>query len=454
MQKWFSRMLKSFMLLLLLVTVPVTTLAASNVGDIEYENNSLTPTEQQAWGHHGGISLNPVDWNWKKIGDFFKDILDKTIEGAKIGWHAFTKFLSDVGEMIASAWDALPDWVKDLIVTISIILAAIAVIALLVVGGIITIAVAIVAAIAAVIAGIIYFALYGGTDAFNPLHAAGWIFGAAIAGGLLAFAVETGAMAAFLTWSGNILRVGIGKVGLALSTAWRFVMTRALVPAFQVTMNAVRAVGLWFRLQVAKGLLMTNLYRFVHGGWLGLAKHILGIGLKGAGVSVAFDIVTGNWDPKSMGINAVFAFFTSLVGVGLWTRVNQAVKWERVGWLIYGAGTGAVIEAGKQFVKGEGMDLGGIGISSLVFASLIPMNMWINKAGISGILVDFAKKYPPKFLTQTYKDILYWNNPDIHPDNRLKNMWNGYVDAWNNFQYEVSASFKYWCQRLFWWKFY
>ncbi|MCJ8008764.1 hypothetical protein ACFFF5_10760 [Lederbergia wuyishanensis] len=455
MQDWASRLLKSLMVLtLLLVSVPATTIAASNVGDIEYEKNSLTPTEQQIGGHHGGISLNPVDWNWKKIGDFFKDILDKSIEGVKTGWKAFTEFLSKVGELIASAWDALPDWVKDLIVTIGIILAVIAVIVLLVVGGIITVAVAIVAAIGAIIAGVVYFLLYGGTDAFNPLHAAGWIFGGALAGGLLAFAVETGAMAAFLTWSGNIIRFGIGKLGLALSTSWRFVMTRALVPAFHATMNAARAVGLWFRLQVAKGLLMTNLYRFVHGGWVGLAKHIFGIGLKGAGVSLAFDFVTGNWDPKSMGINAVFAFFTSLVGVGLWTRVNQAVKWERVGWLIYGAGTGAALEVGKQFVKGEGINWGNVGISSLVFGTLIPMNMWINKAGLSGLLVDFAKKYPPKFLTETYKDIIYWNSPDMHPDNRLKNIWNGYVDAWNNFKYECSAGVKYWYQRLFWWKFY
>src|SRR5690606_9739990 len=264
MQKWASRMLKSLMLLLLLVSFPVSTLASSNVGDIEYEKNSLTPTEQQAGGHNGGISLNPLDWNWKKIGEFFKDIYDKVIEGAKIGYQEFIKFIEKVGEMIAAAWDALPDWVKDLIVTIGIIIAVVAVIALLVVGGIITIAVGIVAAIAAVVAGIVYFAMYGGTDAFNPLHAAAWIIGGALAGGLLAFAVETGAMAAFLTWSGNIIRVGIGKLGLAISAGWRFVMTRALVPAFHATIKAVRAVGLWFRLQMAKGLLMTHLYRFAH----------------------------------------------------------------------------------------------------------------------------------------------------------------------------------------------
>ncbi|MBS4220623.1 hypothetical protein KHA96_20205 [Bacillus sp. FJAT-49711] len=452
MQKWASRMLKSLMLISLLFSVPVTTMAASNVGDIEYENNSLTPTEQQAWGNNGGISLNPIDWNWKKIGDFFKDILDKTIEGAKIGWHAFTKFLSDVGEMIASAWDALPDWVKDLIVTIGIILAAIAIIALLVVGGVITIAVAIVAAIAAIIAGIVYFALYGGTDAFNPLHAAGWIFGAAIAGGLLAFAVETGAMAAFLTWSGNILRVGIGKVGLALSTGWRFVMTRALVPAFQATVNAMRGISIWLRFQAAKGLLITNLYRFAHGGWMGLAKHIFGIGLKGAGVSVAFDLITGNWDPKSIGINAVFGFFTALLGVGLWTRVREAAKWERIGWLAYSGGIGAFLEGAKQLVTGNGLNWGNIGISTLVWGSLIPMNLWLNKAGISGILVDLAKKFPTKFFTDTYKDVIYWNNPDTHPENRLKNMWNSYVDACNNFKHDVSTGFKNLYERLFWWK--
>lgn len=157
---------------------------------IEYDDNGLTPTEQQE-GNSGGFGWNPLGWDWSGVGDFFGDLWDGFVDGLSSAWEGTVDFFSNLGDMMADLWNALPDWAQDLIITVGLILGVAIAAVLLVVAGVISVAVAVVAVVAAAIAGIIYYALYGGTDAFNWMHAAGWIFGSALVAGLATFAVTS-----------------------------------------------------------------------------------------------------------------------------------------------------------------------------------------------------------------------------------------------------------------------
>ncbi|HLU21208.1 hypothetical protein [Lederbergia graminis] len=444
---------KAFMLLLMFMFMVPSISLASNVGEIEYDDNQLTPTEQQAGGSGNGFNWNPFDWDWNSIGEFIGGVIDGIVEGVVNAIDAMINFLTSLGQMLRDLWDSLPDWAQDLIITIGLIVAVVVAVVVLIAVGVVGVVVGVIAIVVAAIAGIVYYVMYGGTDAFNPLHAAAWIFGGALAGGLVAFLAQAGILTTAFTAALNGLRFVGGYIGLGARSAWSFIFTRGLLPAFHAVTNGARALGLWFRMQTVKTILITNLYRFAHGGWLGLGRHIFGIGLKGAGVSVAFDVImstiSGNWDFKAMGVNAVIGFFGSILGVGLWTRVRQAVRWERIGWLFYGAGIGAGLEIFKQFMMGKGLNWENVGISTLVWSTLIPMNLWVSKTGLTGLAVDLAKKFPGKYITDFYKDVIYWNSPDKHPDNGLKNIWNGAVDTYNNFRFTFSTGFKNWVFRMF-----
>ncbi|KRG09373.1 hypothetical protein ACA29_23195 [Lederbergia galactosidilytica] len=314
-----------YIMLLIILLFPFTANASTTVGDIEYDDNSLTPTEQQAGSSGGGINLNPLDWDWSSIGDAIGDFVDGVIEGAIDLWDGFLDFLGEIGQMLADLWDSLPDWAKDLIITIGIIVAVVAAIVLLVVGGIISIAVAVVAAVVAIIAGIIYFALYGGTDAFNPLHAALWIVGGGVNRRINCvccssrrcwtitsrFAIWnrknwywfTGCFSIYLWSRGLVPAFQAGRAALqfawargivpafqAIRTGIQAAWTRGIVPAFQAIRTAIQttwATRILPFLQSMKtafsGFLAAN------NGWMGLLK----VGISGSVVSVFFDISIG-----------------------------------------------------------------------------------------------------------------------------------------------------------------
>ncbi|KRG09372.1 hypothetical protein ACA29_23190 [Lederbergia galactosidilytica] len=155
-----------------------------------------------------------------------------------------------------------------------------------------------------------------------------------------------------------------------------------------------------------------------------------------------------------MAVNAVVAFFGSVFGAGLWTRVRNVVGWKRLGWILYGGGVGTGLEILKQWVMGDGINWTNVGISALVFGTLVPLNRWTAGLNIpewleKSQIIDFAKKFPSKFLTDFYKDIIYWNNPDAHPDNGLRNYFNAWGDFINNIKYEFSSGYKNWMWKLF-----
>ncbi len=468
-----SHMIKTVMLLVFLLFNPGASTAASTVGDIEYDNNGLTPTEQQG-GSSNGINLNPLDWDWGQIGEIALDGLKELWDGAVDVWDGFVDFLSDVGGMIGDIWESMPDWAQDLIITIGIVVAAVVVIALLVVAGVVTVIVGIVAAIAAIIAGGIYFAIHGGTDSFNPLHAAAWIFGSALAGGLLAFAIETGAMAVFLSSTWNGIRFLGGKLLLGLRLGWQFTWNKVLVPAFQGIRLFLQFTWSKGLVPVFQGIRLFLQFTWTHGlvpafrmiatgfrgllaannGWMGLLK----TGMSGSLVSLAFDgvmgFMTGEWDMKAILLNAAFGFFGAVLGAGLWTRVRGVTGWSRLGWISYGGAVGTGLELLKQWVAGDGINWVDVGITALVFGTLIPLSRWTAGLNISETMdkfkiIDFAEKFPSKFLSGLYKDIIYWNNPDAHPDNNLKDYYHSWGDFINNFKFEFTTGYKNWMWKVF-----
>lgn len=481
--QWVSQIIPYIMLLIILL-FPFSAKASTTVGEIEYDDNSLTPTEQQAGSSGGGINLNPLDWDWGSIGGAIGDFVDGVIDGAIDLWDGFLDFLGEVGQMFVDLWDSLPDWAKDLIITIGIIVAVVAGIVLLVVGGIISVAVAVVAAVVAIIAGIVYFAMYGGTDAFNPLHAAIWIVGGALAGGLLAFAVEAGAIGLLLQG----LRTGLGYAGLGLRTAFQFIWTRGLVPAFQAIragiqfawargiVPAFQAIRTGIQAAWTRGIVpafqairtaiqttwATRILPFLqsiktafgsflaaNGGWAGLLK----IGFVSSGVSIGFDLLTGETDIKKVFVNATIAFFGGIFGAGVWTKIRSLSGFfKRFGLVIYSGTIGSGLEVVRQWIIGDGINWAEVGIGALVFGTLIPAKYWM--AGLSQAfqktsIPDFMEKFATKFITNFYKDIIYWNDPKTHPDNGLRNYLNSWTDFINNVKFEFTSGYKNWMWKLF-----
>lgn len=198
--------------------------------------------------------------------------------------------------MVGDVWDSMPTWVQNLIKTIGVIVAVVAVIALLVVGGVITLVVGVIAAIGAAIAALVYFALNANSEDFNMLHSLLWATGGALVGGFGAALYSSGALAAGFT---------------AVSTAVRGVATQFvnMVGRFVITIALSKALG----------------------GWAFVFKFMAGVAGKAfaisAGTSFIFDLATAGINALTTGefnfsvtdslTNALFAGLTGAVTLGV-----------------------------------------------------------------------------------------------------------------------------------------
>ncbi|WP_404453904.1 hypothetical protein LG329_04520 [Virgibacillus necropolis] len=248
------------LLFVLLVSVifPAITINA-DLGEFEYDDGGLKPTEMQQGdtspGDHnsGDTDIGDADRPWwekgwdklKEIGgdikDTFIDVKDTVIEcGKDVGqcaqdigdWAEDT--WNDFADSVQEWWDGLPDFVQDLIKTVGAIIAVVAAIAALVALGVIGLVVGIVAAVGAIIAGIVYLIINGGTDNFSFMGVLTWSAGGALAGGLLSYFGAGAAIMTGLRTSGRWL-AGAGRNALISGGKWIVGASR----------NALVAGGRW-----------------------------------------------------------------------------------------------------------------------------------------------------------------------------------------------------------------
>ena len=442
-QKFFRKtghIVRSILLLMVLLFISQPTLAASNVGDIEYDDNSLTPTEQQS----GGIVGHPPEtggWDWGSVGDWLKNILDTVLDGVATAWDAIISFFAEVGQMIQDVWDSMPDWAKDLIITIGLIVAVVIAAVILVVAGVISVVVAVIAVVIAAIAGIIYYAMYGGTDAFNPWHAAAWIFGGALAGGGIALLAEAGLLSAGLGFLWRGITSIAGRIGLKFRGAWLFAVEgwAGEIQAFRMLMGMFNT---WVGRKLAWSL-------FVRGGWSGLLGRLATFGFWNSAIGTSFTFIYGlaTGEPatfQQLFASAITGFLGGVTFAGFWNRFMQAGKLGRTLWALAGSGAGGLLAGLNGWISGDGFTWNNVLVGAAAWLAVGPMSVWFSKTSMSNTILEVAFEYPKKIISNRLKDIMLWNDPEAHPDNWLRGIWDGMVNQYNNVLWHLDYVMRNW----------
>ena len=428
--------------------LPISTVLADS--DIEYDDNGLTPTEQQAGDSGGGFGWNPLGWDWSGVGDFFGDLWDGFVDGLSSLWEGTVDFFSNLGEMISDLWNSLPDWAQDLIITIGLVIGVAIAAVLLVVAGVISVAVAIVAIVAAAIAGAIYYALYGGTDAFNWMHATAWIFGSALVAGLAAFAVTSIGLGTI--WSGiQSFGAMLGSwIARGVSSAWGSLRSlggaiwTGLRSAGSAIWSGLRSFGIaawsslrslggaiwtglrsagsaiWSGLRTAGGAIWTGLRTFGSWTWSFLkANAMAGVwsSLASLGINyIKYELGLQEFDPLAWVIDAGLAFGTGLIGGPVAGNIKAAFlsrSWGQLAGWVGGAGfLGGTGNYLLEYFTNGNWDLSKfiVGGSAAILASPIPASLSGLGSGFFGELLsgigDFATKTGEEIFKWTYDNWL------------------------------------------------
>jgi hypothetical protein len=311
--------------------------AAASTDTLQFEDQRLSPTEQENGGSspgggsgstddpgsvESGQKDNPIGDIFNRVGDFFDDAgeavvdawdyttdkisdgwdytvdkvsdgWDYTTEKVSDGWDYTTGLATDAWNGVENWWNDLPPWVQDSIKTAGGIAAAGAVIAGLVAAGVIAAPIGIVAGAGALIGGGVYALLTAGTDNYSFL-------GSLLATG--AGALSLGAGQAFLgtavlTGARNLFSIGFGQqlvieTGYSFLTGKAFNLRDALIESTSTGVTALLTLGL--------GARVANASKLGKWGWTGFGA--LTTGIFGSGVEY---FTEGSTSWETFGINVV-----------------------------------------------------------------------------------------------------------------------------------------------------
>jgi hypothetical protein len=444
---------------------------------LDYEKSRIDATEQQENDTDSFWDFLPFD-----LGDGLSNLLDDVdkffdpvINALKDAVDWVSDGINDIGDW----WDSLSDWTKDLIFTVIVVIAVIAVaVAAFFLLPFVGVALLIGAIIGAIAAGVFYFLKYGGTDAFGWSIIA-WVSGGAVLGalggwlysigafGTLAGLLRTGlsrglaavmnGMRTFGGWLGQGLRTGArylanglrtfaGWLGQGLRTATRYVTSglrsfaRWLGQGLRTGWRFVSRTGARFgRWTVRSGRTMFGAIGRFYGGWGAFGKSV-GIG---AAVSFVWDVGStvltgGEFDVLEIGRNMAINGLTAGIGGPIPGKLLSAITskgWGSLaGWSALSAGIGSASYGISEYFGGsfttEDLIVGGIG-------GIIALP---GTASIANALGDFAEPITQpmgNYINSFTADLYYWNDPKAHPDNGLKSLYNKGLEKFSEFQQSI-----------------
>ncbi|MGM7703768.1 hypothetical protein ACSVDE_18835 [Pseudalkalibacillus sp. Hm43] len=393
---WQKRMIILFVTLFALL-IPVASVSA-NIGNYEYEDNGLTSTDGDGSGENenndpGGlvgwfvkakditgdfvdktrdffdpaIEAGKDTWEWTK--GKFSDGWEWTKDKASDGWDWTKNKWGDFTEWTGDVWEATPDWVKSSLAFVGVGAAAVGIAA----AGIISAPVAAVAIVGAGLAGGLYYALNGGSDAYSFTGALGWTAGGAILGGV---GQAIGAVGAGL----NALRIAGGRQLASMRLG--YILNRF----------ATGGSGLRAGLQVAKGL---------GAAWLKVGSPLAIITFLSHITNFA---LTGELDRGEMFFDVGVTFLTAPLGFGLTKSLLSSVRTFKVfaTHLFGGAVIGGFSNVAMQAYKGDATAMDFL-IGSAVGLSFVIPDTYVNKV-VNNSSVEYSYEYLKKQLSDVWSN--------------------------------------------------